>query len=224
MIAISGLLGALFGSAAGIFYAALGPGAFLGAVYGLAMGVVWDRWPRLRSANRYSSGVGVGALAGVLVSCLVHTSLELWFGFRDALGKQFFGLVFGLVAGGLMGLLGGVGWRMALSRKRERTHPRSAAVDDLSAAVVVVMGFRTRSSPTRDYAVLAKLCGETRARELASQVQTLLSELDGMQVDWGKHDLASAGDEAIRFMASRHPELTKEALEALAWTFTFSWR
>lgn len=236
IIAIT-VLGALFGSAAGVFYEhgndggpAFGPGAVLGALYGL-VGVVWVRWTQVRTANRdlqpkiTASGVATGALAGVLVSCLVHTSLELWFGFRDALGKQFFGLVFGLVTGGLLGLLGGVAWRMALSRKRKRTHPRPVAgVDDLSEGLVVVIGFRTRNSPTRDYAALASVFGEARARDLSSQVQLVLGDLDGMQVDWSRHGLASAGDEAIRFMASRHPALTEEALEALAWTFTFSWR
>ncbi len=71
---------------------------------------------------------------------------------------------------------------------------------------------------------LAEAFGEVRARGLASQVQVLLAELDSMQVDWSRHDLGSAGEEARRLMASRHPQLTEEALEALNWTFTFSWR
>jgi hypothetical protein len=96
--------------------------------------------------------------------------------------------------------------------------------DDVSEAVVMVIGFGRRSSPTRDYAVLARAFGEARARGLAGQVQVLLGEVDSMQVDWQKHDLASAGDEVVRLMGSRHPELTKEALKALAWTFTFSMR
>jgi hypothetical protein len=169
--------------------------------------------------------VAFGALAGVLASCLVHTSLELWLGFREAAGKQFFGLVFGLVTGGLLGLLGEAAARRAPSRKRKRTPPRpGAAADDLSEAVVVAIGLRTRSSPTRDYAALAGVFGEARAPSLASQVQVLLAELDGLQVDWSRQGLAAAGDEAIHVMSRRHPELTEEALEALGWTFTFSWR
>lgn len=96
--------------------------------------------------------------------------------------------------------------------------------DDLSDAVLMVIGFGSRSSPTRDYAVLEKTFGEDRARILAGQVQALLGEVDGIQVDWGTHDLASAGREVSRLMASRHPQLSADALKALAWTFTFSMR
>jgi hypothetical protein len=85
---------------------------------------------RLRTAKNdfrpeiIMSGVIGGGLAGVLASCLVHTTLELCFGFRDALAKQIVGLILGLAAARLLGLLGGVTWNLALSRKHERARAR----------------------------------------------------------------------------------------------------
>lgn len=100
----------------------------------------------------------------------------------------------------------------------------AAADPELSEAVILVLGFRTRSSPTEDYSALARQFGEARARDLASRVGVLLKELASVEVDWSRHTLASGGDEVRAHMATRHPELTQEALKALRWTFTFSWR
>jgi hypothetical protein len=100
----------------------------------------------------------------------------------------------------------------------------SATDDELSEAVVIVVGFRTRNHPVIDYAAIAQRYGTSRAPGLASRVEAILTELGPVEVDWSRHSLASGGDEARRVMAARHPELNDEALAALSWKFTFDWR
>lgn len=103
--------------------------------------------------------------------------------------------------------------------------PDDAAADqELSEAVIAVLGYGTHCFPEEDYSGLASRFGEARARDLAFQVGALLKELARVKVNWTAHTLASGGEEARAHMASRHPELTKEALKALEWTFTYSWR
>jgi hypothetical protein len=96
--------------------------------------------------------------------------------------------------------------------------------EELSEAVVMVIGFRTRNYPRLDYTVLAQRFGVSRAPGMASRVEAILDELGRVEVDWSKHSLASGGDDARSFMAGRHPELSEEALAALDWKFTFDWR
>lgn len=96
--------------------------------------------------------------------------------------------------------------------------------EELSEAVVMVIGFGTSNCPGEDYAPLAQRFGASRAPDMASRVEALLKELFRVEVDWSKHSLASGSDEARSVMARRHPELTDEALAALDWKFSFDWR
>ena len=45
-----------------------------------------------------------------------------------------------------------------------------------------------------------------------------------MPVDWNALSLGDAGRFAAAEMGRRHPELSGEALDALAWNFSFVWR
>jgi hypothetical protein len=57
-----------------------------------------------------------------------------------------------------------------------------------------------------------------------AQIESLLGEMNRLQVDWSRHSLAS-GAAAVRIeMSTRHPSLSATALDALAWKFTYDWK
>jgi hypothetical protein len=96
--------------------------------------------------------------------------------------------------------------------------------DDLSAAVVLFLGFGSASSPRQDQDSLARKFGSKKGDELASQVTALIHEMHGIPVDWSAHSLESAGNMVQEKMHVRYHDLSDSALRALTWKFTFDWR
>jgi hypothetical protein len=92
---------------------------------------------------------------------------------------------------------------------------------ELSHATVLYLRFGSSSHPVRNPDGLTKEFGPSKGSELISQVRALVDESDGINIDWTKHSLKSARDEVLRIMRERHPELTDEAIQALAWRFSF---
>lgn len=96
--------------------------------------------------------------------------------------------------------------------------------DPLSKAIVLFIGFGEAIAPHHDSARLVREFGAAEAAILEPKVRAILDELARIQVDWSKQTLLSAEQEVLAKMRARHPDLSEEALRALGWDFTFSWR
>lgn len=90
-------------------------------------------------------------------------------------------------------------------------------MDALTAALKVYLGLpgspwpRARSSEVvRDY-------GEP----IAAQVQLLISEAGGLEIDWQSHSPLSAMRWIEAEMRDRHPELSGEAITDLGWAWSY---
>ncbi|HEY8090477.1 MAG TPA: hypothetical protein VIF09_21595, partial [Polyangiaceae bacterium] len=79
--------------------------------------------------------------------------------------------------------------------------------EELSRAVVVFLGFGRMSWPHRDEAAIVREFGAERAASLLAQVESLLTDLGSLPVDWSVQSLASGGDAARTELRHRHPQL-----------------
>lgn len=95
---------------------------------------------------------------------------------------------------------------------------------DLSTAIVLFLGFGSASSPRKDSARLVQEFGAAQGALYETQVLSVIDEVGDIAVDWSQHSLQSAGEMVRAEMQRRHPDLSDEALRALAWKFTFDWR
>jgi hypothetical protein len=59
---------------------------------------------------------------------------------------------------------------------------------------------------------------------IKSQVVSLVSELSSYEIDWAGKSLVDGSLQLRDVMASRHPELSEPALDALAWLFSYGWK
>jgi hypothetical protein len=72
-------------------------------------------------------------------------------------------------------------------------------------------------------AVVAYIRGTDAAARLRPLLQQLVAEAVYWPVDWDLHDLDSASRLVQDGMASRHPELSDEAMAAIMWEFGYSY-
>lgn len=93
---------------------------------------------------------------------------------------------------------------------------------DVSAGVLAYLHADSAASPREDEAAVAALPGADP--QLVSQVKSMVQESVSVPVDWDELSLGDAGRYVAQEMRRRHPDLTKEAADALAWNFTFAWR
>ena|SRR5437773_7362322 len=104
--------------------------------------------------------------------------------------------------------------------------PYDGAVHDelLSRAVIVyVWGSHGQPWPSRHPdAVKDRFGGE--AAELLPRVEGIEREMHQDPRQWFAADEATTGGRVSQALRSRHPELTDEAIEALAAQFTYSYR
>jgi|SRR6185312_1734466 len=96
--------------------------------------------------------------------------------------------------------------------------------DPLNKAISLFLGYGESSAPHHDATRLVQEFGPAGAAVLEAKVQAILDELANIPVDWSKHTLLSAEQEVLAQMHARHPDLSKVALDALGWDFTFFWR
>lgn len=96
--------------------------------------------------------------------------------------------------------------------------------DELSAGVLAYLQKGTAASPRADEAACAAVATRRDPEVLVTEVQALVQESLSIPVDWDAMSLGDAGRHVAAEMAKRHPELSQEAQEALAWNFTFAWR
>jgi hypothetical protein len=95
---------------------------------------------------------------------------------------------------------------------------------DLSKAIVLFLQYGSAKSPRADEDRVIAEFGESKGRELLKRVHAIIEEANAIPVDWSKHTLASAGKLVRDEMHRRYPGLSDDALDALAWKFTFDWR
>ncbi len=95
---------------------------------------------------------------------------------------------------------------------------------DLSDAIVLYIGYKVANCPRPDRSRLIPRFGEVQAGELEFRVKSVLAELGRIEVNWAAHDLVSGSDLARDAMRDRHPELSKQALDALGWQFSYDWK
>lgn len=95
---------------------------------------------------------------------------------------------------------------------------------ELSEALVLWTGRGQHAWPHRDEASVVDAFGEERALDLLSRIKTLEEEFYESDARVTASDLREMGDRAAAEFRARHPELSEDAVEALAWCYTFDFK
>lgn len=95
---------------------------------------------------------------------------------------------------------------------------------ELSAAVVTWTGWGRASLPARDDDLLTSTFGSARAIELLPRVRELEEEFYRSNAHLTAPDLQSMGAQAAGEFHSAHPEVTEDAVQALAWCYTYDYK
>ncbi|GAA4637784.1 hypothetical protein GCM10023196_093000 [Actinoallomurus vinaceus] len=88
--------------------------------------------------------------------------------------------------------------------------------------MIVYLSVGRSPFPHADPEHLAEIFGD-EAERLLPYVKELSSEIMTIEIDWSTHTLDSATEMAMTQMRKRHPELSDEAIEALGWSFGYSY-
>lgn len=100
----------------------------------------------------------------------------------------------------------------------------SLSADDISRAIVLWTGYETETWPSRDDDRFALLVGADAAIDLLPEVRRLESEFYESKA----HNTVAGIGEMARAAAAefreRHPELSEQAVEALAWCYAWEWK
>jgi hypothetical protein len=94
----------------------------------------------------------------------------------------------------------------------------------LSSAVISYTGYGSAIVPIESPERLNAAIGQAMVSEYQKRVENLLEELNSFQADWNSMDLIEATKVVRNEMSALHPELSDEALDALAWSFSWWWR
>src|SRR5690242_20591526 len=92
----------------------------------------------------------------------------------------------------------------------------------LSMAVLLYLGVGISSHPTRLSVALDDYFGAERAGALRDRVDELLKQAWLDPAEWSGMTLADATDEVRERMRRHHPELSEDAVQALAWNFSYN--
>jgi hypothetical protein len=95
---------------------------------------------------------------------------------------------------------------------------------ELSRGVIAYLQRGQAASPRADRAAVLATATTTPPEELLQRVEAVVAESLSVAVDWDTLSLGDAGRLAAHETVQRHPDLSDEAAEALAWNFTFAWR
>lgn len=95
-----------------------------------------------------------------------------------------------------------------------------------SQAIIAYLGKGRSAFPRSDADAVLTLATDTGldANELLASVRAVVDECMAIKVNWSNNTLPEGGDDVKRVLATRHLELSDDALAALRWAFTYNWR
>ncbi|MGO9458309.1 MAG: hypothetical protein ACLP62_14895 [Acidimicrobiales bacterium] len=96
--------------------------------------------------------------------------------------------------------------------------------DAISQAVVVWTGWGHTAWPARDDERLVEKFGEAGGLDLVPKVHALQEQFYESYANLKAHDLVEMGSLASERFRQLHPELANDAVEALAWCYTFDFK
>ena len=94
----------------------------------------------------------------------------------------------------------------------------------LSAAVVVWTGWGETSWPARDEARLVDRFGSEEAAGLMNQIRQLENDFNSSDARFVAADLKAMGDAAAADFRRKHQEISEDAVDALAWCYTYDYK
>ena len=94
----------------------------------------------------------------------------------------------------------------------------------LSRAIVVWTGWGQLSWPSRDERRLVDCFGAQRAATLLPRIRELEDEFYASDARAVARDIGELGDLAAVEFRRRHPELSEQAIQALAWCYTYDYK
>lgn len=94
----------------------------------------------------------------------------------------------------------------------------------LSRAIVLWLGYGISAWPKRDASRLTAEFDQTTAALVLSRVRELEAEFYRSDARLTMPSLKEMGDEAARDFRRNHPELLEDAIQALAWSYTFDYK
>lgn len=94
----------------------------------------------------------------------------------------------------------------------------------VTRAIVVWLGWGRAAWPDRNEASLVAEFGTDVAVDVLPEVRRLERDFYASDARRVAADLSTMGDQAAAEFRARHPEIGAEAVEALAWSYTFDYR
>lgn len=96
--------------------------------------------------------------------------------------------------------------------------------NELRQALVLYLGYGSTPYPVADGAKVVEVYGQQMGAALISDVLKLTDEVNQIKIDWSNVSLEVAGKIVRAEIHNRYPFLGDQALDAIAWKFTFDWR
>ena len=78
--------------------------------------------------------------------------------------------------------------------------------------------------PVFSEAKLIEIYGRQKGVALVDRVCRVTDEANKISIDWANETLETSGKTVRTEMRRRYPSLSGEALDVIAWNFTFDWR
>ena len=94
----------------------------------------------------------------------------------------------------------------------------------ISEAVVVWTGYGSTASPRRDERAFVEAFGDEGALDLLLMVRRLEKEFYASDARHTAPGLKEMGDAAAAQFRALHPELSQDAIRALAWCYTYDYK
>ena len=94
----------------------------------------------------------------------------------------------------------------------------------VSEAIVTWTGWRSHNCPDRDEKRLVATYGEAIAREILPRLRELEDDFYASDARYTAADLQEMSDIAVTHFRERHPEISDDAVRALAWCYTFDFK
>jgi len=96
--------------------------------------------------------------------------------------------------------------------------------DDPKSQAILIYLNRGRSPFPRSDASAVIHAFPAKGVELAAYAEGVRSELRSLPVDWSSETYEQACERVESEVARRHPELNREAIDAIGWAFCYDWK